>query len=100
MSRLRQVLRVDPSARRAYLSEGLQLRLHPATAANWGTTLLLATGNDAHLTALSRRAAARGFALQGPTAVRAFESEAALYAALELSCVPPELRIGAGELTF
>lgn len=98
VSRLRQVLRVDPSARCAYLSEGLQLRLHPATAANWGTTLLLATGNDAHLAALSRRAAARGFALQGRAAVRVFESEAALYAALELSCVPPELRIGAGEL--
>ncbi|HEU5077124.1 MAG TPA: PHP domain-containing protein [Polyangiaceae bacterium] len=98
VSRLRQVLRVDASARRAYLSEGLELRVHPATAANWGTTLLLATGNDAHLAALSRRAAARGFALQGPAPVRAFESEAALYAALDLSYVPPELRSGAHEL--
>jgi len=50
------------------------------------------------LAALGSRAAARGFALQGRAAVRVFESEAALYAALELSCVPPELRIGAGEL--
>ena len=103
VSGLRQVLRVDPSARRAYLSEGLQLRLHPATAADWGPTLVLATGNDAHVAALSKRAAARGIALHGPalqgrTAVSAFESEAALYAALELSCVPPELRVGAGEI--
>jgi len=97
VARLRQVLRVDPSARHAYLSEGLQLRLHPATDANWGTALVLATGNDAHVAALGRRAAARGLALEGPAA-RVFENEAALYAALELSYVPPELRLGAGEL--
>lgn len=97
VSRLRQVLRVDPDARRAFLSEGLELGLHPATAADWGTALVLATGNDAHLIGLETRAAARGFSLQGPAA-RAFESEAALYAALGLSYVPPELRIGASEL--
>ncbi len=98
VSRLRQVLRVDASARRAYLSEGLELRLHPATAADWGTALVFATGNAAHVAALGRRAEARGFALQGSTAARAFESEAALYAALDLCYVPPELRTGAGEL--
>lgn len=92
VSRLRQVLRVDANAGRAYLSEGLQLHLHPATAANWGTTLVRATGNGAHWAALERRAAARG------TPLDAFDSEAAVYAALDLSWVPPELRTGASEL--
>jgi DNA polymerase (family 10) len=85
-------------ASRAYLSEGLQLRLHSATADDWGNALLLATGNDAHLAALNARASTRGFAFQGPGVVRAFASEAALYAALGLSFVPPELRVGGDEL--
>jgi DNA polymerase (family X) len=98
VSRLRQVLRVEPEALRAHLSEGLQLRLHAATPANWGNALVLATGNDAHLAALHERAAQRGFALHGSGPVRGFESEHALYAALDLALVPPELRVGQGEL--
>ena len=97
-SSLRQVLRTDREALRAYLSEGLQLRLHGATAADWGNALVLATGNDAHVAALSQRAASRGFALHGPGPVRTFESEKALYAALDLALVPPELRVGRDEL--
>jgi DNA polymerase (family X) len=98
MAGLRQVLRVEPEALRAYLSEGLQLRLHSATASDWGNALVLATGNDAHVTALSERAANRGFALQGPGPTRVFESEQALYAALDLALVPAELRVGGDEL--
>jgi DNA polymerase (family 10) len=97
-SSLRQVLRIEPEALRAYLSEGLQLRLHAATPADWGNALVLATGNDAHVAALRERAEERGFALQGPGPVRAFESEKALYAALDLALVPPELRVGGDEL--
>jgi DNA polymerase (family X) len=97
-SSLRQVLRVEPEALRAHLSEGMRLQLHSATAADWGNAMVLATGNDAHVAALSERAANRGFVLKGPGAPRAFASEEALYAALDLAVVPPELRVGGDEL--
>ncbi len=108
---LRQVLRVEPDAALARpdiavarLSEGLCLELHPAQSANLGNALVLATGNGAHLQALAARAESRGFALAGwprqaaHAAPRAFGSEADLYGALGVACVPPELRTGSGEL--
>ena len=98
VSSLRRVLRAEPEAMRAYLSERLQLRLHQATAADWGNRLVLATGNDAHVAALSQRAASRGFALRGPGPTRVFETERELYAALDLALVPAELRVGGDEL--
>jgi len=101
LATLRQVLRVEPEQSRAHLSEALKLQLHAASAETWGNAVVLATGDDAHVSALRRRAAERGFSIQGwesvPTngaPVRAFSSEGELYAALDLPLVPPELRSG------
>jgi DNA polymerase (family X) len=102
---LRQVLRVEPEHARAYLSEALELRLHPASDAAWGNVVVLATGNQAHVAALRARAAERGFQILGweganPSAGRAFATEHELYAALGLPFVPPERRQGQDELSL
>lgn len=96
---LRQVLRTDPEKRVAYLTDALLLRLHPATRATLGNALVEHTGSAAHLDALRARARTRGLALEateGP--VTEFADEAALYAALGLAFVPPELRNDGTEL--
>ncbi|HEX2674704.1 MAG TPA: PHP domain-containing protein, partial [Polyangiaceae bacterium] len=102
---LRQVLRVEPEQDQAFLSEALKLRLHSASPENWGNAVVLATGSEAHVAALRERAAARGFSFAGwpssSTAVepsRAFATEEALYEALDLPFLPPELRRGQDEL--
>lgn len=104
LTALRQVLRIEPEQSAAFLSESLKLCLHAASSANWGNAVVLATGNPAHLAALRRRAADRGFSFDGwgtPTSdlpSRTFASERELYAALDLPFIPPELRVGHGEL--
>jgi DNA polymerase (family 10) len=105
---LRQMLRVDRAASTAQTSEGLRVQLHGGQA-NFGNVLFLATGNLAHVEAVSTLAARRGFALSPAENVagrdaaprpplREFRTEAELYGAVGLSPVPPELRQGAGEL--
>jgi DNA polymerase (family X) len=106
---LRQMLRVDRATGAAQTSEGLPVQLHGAEE-SFGNALFLATGNVAHVAAVSALAARRGFALSpaegavGPGAagaglpVRHFRTEAELYAAVGLSPIPAELRQGAGEL--
>jgi DNA polymerase (family 10) len=106
---LRQMLRVDRARCSAQTSEGLTVQLHGGQA-SFGNALFLATGNVAHVQAVSELAARRGFALcpsgsgYGPEAaasalpVREFRNETELYGAVGLSLVPPELRQGAGEL--
>lgn len=75
------------------------LRVVPVEA--FAGALLWHTGTDAHVAELARRAAARGLTL-GPEGlsgeVLPADDEAALYAALGLPEVPPELREGAGEI--
>jgi DNA polymerase (family 10) len=81
---------------------GVQVRIVPD--AEHGAALLAATGSARHLAALADRAAARGLSLdaaglrRASGAVVAAETEEAIYAALGLPRVPPELREGAGEL--
>jgi DNA polymerase (family 10) len=102
LTSLRQVLRIEPDRARAYLSEALTLRLHGASAANFGNAVVLATGGEAHVVALQARAAERGFSIHdgagaaGP--VRSFATEQDLYAALGLPFIPPEVRSGQDEL--
>jgi DNA polymerase (family 10) len=78
-------------------------RLVVATPATAGAALLTATGSDDHLRGLGERAAARGLALadgaltRGGTALPA-PDETAVYAALDLPVIPPELREGRGEI--
>ncbi len=70
---------------------------------NAGAVLVQATGSEAHLRLLEQRAAAAGCSLQGAALWRGSEfvatpDEQALYQALGLPWIPPELREGQGEL--
>lgn len=92
VSRLRQVLRVEAAEGVAHLSEGVRLRVHPASP-SLGSALCEATGSEAHVAALRELASARGQTLDG-----SFASESELYHSLGLALIPPELRQGRGEL--
>ena len=105
---LRQVLRVDTARRMAWLTDGVTLRLHVGGSEDFGSVLVEATGNPAHLLALRERARPRGFELASSAAPavdpepalpeRTFATETELYAALDCALVPPELRQGTSEL--
>jgi DNA polymerase (family 10) len=84
----RRVLRTDAEQKVVYLAERRTAQLHVTSPARWGNAWLQATGDAEHVAAVEERARARGFELSE----RAFEDEAALYAAVELPFVPPELR--------
>jgi DNA polymerase (family X) len=92
---------IHEAAHSGNLSNGFPLRLHVARG-GFGNAFVLATGNAAHLAAVGERAQARGFAIarapDGSGEVRDFADEAALYAALGVAFVPPELRTGRDEL--
>jgi DNA polymerase (family X) len=96
LSRLRQVLRIERAAAtaRLFLSEGVVVVLHAGGPARWGNLLLATTGTPEHVAALRERAQKRGFSLDETS----FDGEAALYGALGLPLVPPELRYGRAEL--
>lgn len=73
------------------------------TPVNLGTVLVQATGSQAHVDALAAHATSRGHTLQGAGLWRGSEfvptpDEAALYRALGLPLIPPELREGTDEL--
>jgi len=109
VSEQRQVLRADPETLTAQLSQGLSLELHETPSSAVGNALLAHTGNARHVARVQQRAHERGISLNlvGEDSARAarpaadsacFDSEAALYAALGLAFIPPELRTGQGEL--
>jgi DNA polymerase (family 10) len=82
---------------------GGQIKLHVADPAHYGTALLFATGSEAHLAALQERADKKGLTLEvtglrrGTRAI-ACKDEKAVYSALGLPLIPPELREGRGEI--
>src|SRR6266571_4704393 len=71
--------------------QGLLVVVMLIDRANYGWELLKATGNAEHVEALTRRLQGRGAQLQGA-------SEEAIYAAVGLPYIPPELREGHGEI--
>jgi DNA polymerase (family 10) len=82
---------------------GSSAQIVVTTPVNTGAVLVQATGSEAHLRALAAHAATRDLALSGAALWRgsAFvptPDEAAFYAALGLDCIPPELRVGQGEI--
>jgi DNA polymerase (family 10) len=82
---------------------GASAQIVVTTPVNLGAVLVQATGSDAHLEALQRHAAARGFNLSGAALWRGSEfvptpSEGHLYGELGLAGIPPELREGTDEL--
>jgi DNA polymerase (family 10) len=82
---------------------GMAARIIVTPAVNLGAVLVQATGSEAHLERLARYAATRGFTLdaaalwEGSTFVPT-PDEAALYRALDLAPIPPELREGGDEV--
>jgi DNA polymerase (family 10) len=98
-----QVVRVERAQGTAHLSEGVPLHVRFASESNLASSLLFATGSEAHVRALGERVRARGLALtpeglfRGDTRLPAHD-ERALYGALDLAFVPPELRQGKHEL--
>ena len=85
------------------ITAGGQLTAHLTDAAHYGITLLLATGSDAHVTGLRAVAAERKLILdekglrRGGKVVAA-GTEEAIYKALGMQTVPPELREGRDEI--
>ena len=90
---------------------GVTLRFAGGTSAqvlvtapvNAGAMLVSATGSDGHLRELTDHAAARGSSLRGAALWQGSRfiptpDEAALYGALGLPWIPPELREGRGEV--
>ncbi|HWA40199.1 MAG TPA: DNA polymerase/3'-5' exonuclease PolX [Gemmatimonadales bacterium] len=78
-------------------------RIVVTTPANAGATLVGATGSDAHLERLTAHAKAHGHSFDGSALWKGSvfvptPDEAALYGALGLSPIPPELREGGEEV--
>ena len=101
LARLPMVVRVESAQHRALLSDGIALCLLLTSVHQAGLALLSATGPEAHLLALEARARERGSALSAvsplaSTAASLLAStardESALYQALGLPLIPPELR--------
>lgn len=88
---------------RANLWGGMEARLFAGAPDRYGLLLLRRTGSDAHLEQLAARAAGLGIALaedrlaRGKTRLDA-SSEQAVYGALGLAWIPPELREGHDEI--
>jgi DNA polymerase (family 10) len=82
---------------------GSSAQIVVTTPVNAGAVLVQATGSEAHLAALARHAATKGFTLNGAALWRgsAFvptPNEAEFYSALGLTEIPPELREDRGEI--
>ena len=93
--------RLDGGPQRITASD--QLAVHLTDSAHYGATLLAATGSQAHLALLRARAAKRGLSLE-PAGLRragksvAARTETAIYRALGLPFIEPELREGSDEV--
>jgi DNA polymerase (family X) len=82
---------------------GASAQIVVTTPVNLGAVLVQATGSESHLRGLAKRASATGHNLSGAALWRGSDfvptpNEAALYRALGLAPIPPELREGMGEV--
>jgi DNA polymerase (family 10) len=85
------------------LHNGMNVSLLLVPAEAWGSALVDWTGTRTHVEALQALAAERGWSFdwrgfQTPAGLRACADEAAVYAALDLPLIVPELREGWGEV--
>jgi DNA polymerase (family 10) len=93
----------EAGSARVRLADGLDARLRCVDAGAFVAAVVWETGSDAHLAALQERATARGLELddrglrRGGRPVELADEEA-LYSALGLAYLPPELREGLGEV--
>lgn len=95
------------SSRRLYvMTDGTQIGIRCPEPAQAGAVLLQLTGSFSHLDQLHARAARRGWSLgpggldRGDGQPAIAETEQAIYAALDLQWVPPEIRDGEQELRY
>ncbi|HEX7251685.1 MAG TPA: helix-hairpin-helix domain-containing protein, partial [Thermoanaerobaculia bacterium] len=88
---------------RVRLAGGMAADLTTVSGEEFGSTLLFATGSDAHLAGLVERARGLGFTLEpaglfgSKPGLRA-RTEEEIYEALRLAWIAPELREGMGEI--
>jgi len=85
------------------LRDGFAVRLRAVPPERFVAAMVWETGSDAHLAELAARAESRGLRLEAGGLTRSGEAvalpaEEALYSALGLEYVPPELREGMGEV--
>ncbi len=88
-----------------HLSNGLQVDVRLLPSASYGAALQYFTGSKAHNVALRQRALKMGYTLSEWALARlddestvAAATEEAIYAALGMDCIPPELRENLGEI--
>ncbi len=97
------VLARGPTKERVRLKDGQELDLRVVPEESFGAALLYFTGSKDHNIQLRRRAIERGLKLNEYGLFRgekqvAGRTEADVYAALDLPCIPPELRENRGEI--
>jgi DNA polymerase (family 10) len=98
-----EVLLSEPSHLSLRLQGGVKADIHLVDEAAFPFTLHALTGNEAYLTAIQAHARKRGYILDDDGLRRgnermACDEEEAIFSALGLSYIPPELREGLGEI--
>lgn len=115
-----EVVQGEPDAVTVSLVDGPHATLRLVEGDNWGTAILIATGNQGHLAAVKEKALGLGWQIDesGLTAIdanagtangslgvadvhdgtRVFDCEEALYDFIGLQWIPPELRESDGEI--
>ncbi len=102
---VRAILGQGPTRAAVLLASGLQVDLRVVEPEAFGAALHYFTGSKAHNIAIRKRAQARGLKLneygvfRGRTRV-AGDSEASVFAAVDLPWIPPELREDRGEIEW
>jgi len=102
-SQVDRVLSHGPTRASVVLKNGLQVDLRVVPPASFGAALVYFTGSKPHNIALRRIAQARKLKINEYGVYRdgeriAGETEASVYAAVDLPCIPPELREDHGEI--
>ncbi|HEX9867145.1 MAG TPA: DNA polymerase/3'-5' exonuclease PolX [Candidatus Tectomicrobia bacterium] len=98
-----EVLRHEPSLLSVRLQSGVKADIHLVDEAAFPFALHALTGNQAYLEAIQAHARKRGYSLDNDGLRRgserlACDTEEAIFSALGLSSIPPELREGLGEV--
>jgi DNA polymerase (family 10) len=94
----------EPGSVRIRFVDGQQLDMYCVCTADYPVALWRATGSGAHVEEMTVLAEARGFHIKGNWLVKKsgtrvpIASEEALFAALDLVPIPPEMREGMGEI--
>jgi DNA polymerase (family 10) len=94
----------DPGSVYIRFVDGTHLDMHCVSKSDYPVALWRATGSSAHVEEMNVLAQTRGFEFSGNALVKkggkrvALDTEDALFQALDLQIIPPELREGMGEI--